>query len=116
MALSKALDNSGDSDTICLARAAQIVCHDLFDLLFTFEGSFELNCQEKSVPTTLITLINMLLEGPNIVKQTDRPVRSEAFTVAQLIRHNSVKHRLNCHPLLHVMVTTRTCHCHFMLE
>ena len=35
----------------------------------------------------------MLLEGPNIVKQTDRPVRFEALTIAQLIRHNSVKHR-----------------------
>ncbi len=34
----------------------------------------------------------MLLEGTNIVKQTDRPVRSEALTIAQLIRHNSVKH------------------------
>ena len=82
---------SDDSDAICLARAAQIVRRDMFNqLLFTFEGSFESNCQEKSVSTTLITLINMLLEGPNIA---DRPVRSEALTIAQLIRHNSVKHQ-----------------------
>ena len=88
--LSNAHEKSDDSDAICLARAGQIVRRDIFAQLFTFEGS---NCQEKSVSTTLITLINMLLEGPNIAKQADRPVQSEALTIAQLIRHNSVKHQ-----------------------
>ena len=112
--LSTTFDKSNDSDAICLARAAQIVRRDMFDKLFSFEGSFELNCQEKSVPTTLITLTRLLLEGPNIARQTDSPVRSEVLQLLSLldITSSSINHA-NHHLLQYVMVKTRKHLCHF---
>ena len=40
-----------ENDAVCLARAANIVRRDLSECSFTFEGSFEPHCQQKSVPT-----------------------------------------------------------------
>ena len=111
--LSTTFDKSNDSDAIYLARAAQIVRRDMFDKLFSFEGSFELNCHKKSVPSTLITLTRLLLEGPNIARQTDSPVHSEALTIAQLIRHNSIKHQRRKSPsttIRHGQTRKHLCH------
>ena len=55
-----------ESDAVCLVRAANILRRNLAEHLFTFEGSFEPYCQQMFVPTSLLTLISMLLVGPNI--------------------------------------------------
>ncbi|KAG1669279.1 hypothetical protein GQR58_017555 [Nymphon striatum] len=62
------LTTNNDSDAMCLARAAQIIririiCAlytDMFQELFSFEGSFSSKCQEKSLSLVLIAMIAQL--------------------------------------------------------
>ena len=77
-ALSKACEQDCDSDAVHLARAAQIVRRHMFDLN-TFTGSFEENCQEKSVPHLLLALVSMVLEGPSIKDQIRIAQRKQHF-------------------------------------
>ncbi|KAG1650871.1 hypothetical protein GQR58_027663 [Nymphon striatum] len=71
--LSDAFDTNNDRDAMCLARTAQIIRTDMFQELFSFNGSFSSKCQEKSLSLVLIAMVSMLLEGPNILKQTAHP-------------------------------------------
>ncbi|KAG1706988.1 cAMP-dependent protein kinase regulatory subunit [Nymphon striatum] len=54
--LSDAFDNKNDSDAMCLARTAQIIRTDMFQELFSFNGSFSSKCQEKSLSPVLIAM------------------------------------------------------------
>lgn len=90
-AMRKACEQDNDSDAIHLAKAAQIVRREMFAGQTSFTGSFNVKCQE-SVPETLIALIRMILEGPNIKDQGDMPAIQEALTISQLLVFNSVKH------------------------
>ena len=67
-ALGKACEQDSDSDAVHLACAAQIVRRNIFSSN-PFTGSFDENCQEKSVPHQLLALVSMELEGPNIKDQ-----------------------------------------------
>ena len=67
-ALDKACDQDSDSEAVYLARAAQIVRQHMFDPT-PFTGTFEENCQERSVPHLLLSLVSMALEGPSIKDQ-----------------------------------------------
>ncbi|KAG1679887.1 hypothetical protein GQR58_012820 [Nymphon striatum] len=67
------LTTNNDSDAMCLARTAQIIRTDMFQELFSFKGSFSSKCQEKSLSLVLIAMVSMLLEGPNVLKQTAHP-------------------------------------------
>ncbi len=64
--LHKACDSDYDDDTICLARAAKIVRKDMLKLQSTFTGNFTKDCQMKSVPSSLLTLVSMIHKGPSI--------------------------------------------------
>ena len=60
------VDDDGDDDALSLARAANIVRRDMLKMNNQFNGSFESNCQENSVPASLLALVAMVLNGPNI--------------------------------------------------
>lgn len=90
LALGKACKYDSDSDAILLARAAQVVCRHMFNSK-PFTGSFEEHCQLKSVPHSLLALISMVLEGPNIKDQSECSTQA-ALSIAQLLKYNSVKH------------------------
>ncbi len=62
-ALRKACDSDYDDDAICLARAAKIVRRDMLKLQSTFTGTFDKDCQVKSVPHSLLTLVSMIHQG-----------------------------------------------------
>ena len=49
-----------------------------------FTGNISSDCQQQSVPTELITLVNMLLEGSNVTHFTNQNV----LTCAQLLLYN----------------------------
>ncbi|MES9880446.1 MAG: hypothetical protein ABW185_06135, partial [Sedimenticola sp.] len=92
-ALRKACDH--DSEALHLARAAQIVRQEMFHHTFSFNGSFEKGCQEDAIPSSLLALVNMIQEGPNIKHQTQlgtSPSKSAALSISQLLMFNSVKH------------------------
>ena len=90
-ALGKACKQDSDSDAVHLARAAQIVRRHMFDPK-PFTGSFEENCQEKSVPHLLLALVSMVLEGPSIKDQIRECSTPAALSIAQILKYNSVKH------------------------
>ena len=57
-------------DAAILAKAAKLVRKDMFSHKgFTFSGAFPLACQENSVPTSLKSLISMILSGLNLKDQ-----------------------------------------------
>ena len=49
-----------------------------------FTGNISSDCQQQSVPTKLITLVNMFLEGSNVTHFTNQNV----LTCAQLLLYN----------------------------
>ncbi len=77
-----------DDDAMHLARAARVVRKEMFDQKFTFSGSL---CEHDSVPHSLLALVNMVLEGPN-VKHQHRANTKAAISISQLLIFNSVKH------------------------
>ena len=94
-ALQFAVENSDDSNAVHLAKAAQIVRKDMLEKKQSFDGTFTSSCQKDSVPTSLLALVTMMLEGPNIQDQTDlETIESDtALTISQLLLFNTVKHR-----------------------
>ena len=91
--IKRACDQNLESDAIVLAKAAEIVRRDMFDMKYNFSGTFQEKCQEDSVPEKLKALVDMILEGPNIKNQTENDDKSAGLTISQLIMFNSVKHK-----------------------
>ena len=68
--LSKARGHDADNDAVHLARAANIVRRDMVKMKNQFSGSLGTKCQEDSVPVSLLALVAMVLNGPNIKSQS----------------------------------------------
>ena len=65
-------------------RVAQVIRKELFDLkIKRFDGFFSRECQRDSVPSSLLALINMIQNGPNIKHQTQ--LASNASTTSALL-------------------------------
>ena len=91
-ALCKLCKDDFDDEAICCARAAKrLVQKDMFQLQATFTGSFDEACQVNLVPQSLLTIIVMILDGPNIQSQSQSSSRTHQapISVAQLLQYNS---------------------------
>ncbi|KAG0723662.1 hypothetical protein GWK47_042257 [Chionoecetes opilio] len=64
----------------------------MFQTAATFTGSFDEDCQVKSVPQSLLTLVAMILDGPNIKSQSGDGVTQATLSTAQLLQYNSSIH------------------------
>ena len=67
----------------------------MFEKQFSFDGSFQSDCQKDAVPPSLLALVNMILGGSNIKHQTERTettTTSAALPISQLLIFNTVKH------------------------
>ena len=85
----KVCEHDADSDAIHLAKAAKIVRRDLFNKS-TFTGTYSNQCQELSVPNSLVALVSMILYGPNIKTQSSHLTKPQAvLTISQLLKFNS---------------------------
>ena len=62
----------------------------MFSKKMEFSGSFSTSCQEQSVPNSLLALVTMVLNGPNI-KSRSSNVSQAALPLSQLLLYNSVK-------------------------
>lgn len=84
-----------DSDALCLLRAAEIVRREIFEMDQNFNGTFADDCQEKSVPASLLALMRMVIDGPSLKprESQDRPTSTASLTLAQLVAFNAVKKR-----------------------
>jgi len=90
-ALAKACELDTDNDAVHLARAAQIVTRHIIRDDKVFNG-FPPECQQNSVPSALLALINMILEGPSIKHQSESTPPA-ALSISQLLKFNSLKHQ-----------------------
>ncbi len=78
-------------DAEILARAATIVRKDIFSHnCFNFSGCFPLDCQSKCLPSSLKSLVSMLLNGLDI-KDQDKSESQACLTVCQTIVFNTKK-------------------------
>lgn len=88
--LQRANKEDCDDEAIHLAKAAAIIRKDMLATKYTFTGSFESNCLENSVPTSLLSLVNMVLNGPNIEAQACSSTTGQsALTISQLLQYNT---------------------------
>lgn len=79
-----------------ISKPANIIGRDLLNMENSqFQGKFEINCQEASVPQSLrSSLIEMIMGGTSIKAQSSNIVENQApLSVSQLIRFNSVVRR-----------------------
>ncbi len=76
-----------------LARAAQVVRRDIFDRKFAFDGSFKQTSEYDAVPPSLMSLVNMILDGPSIKHQSqvDTASTRAALSISQLLIFNTIK-------------------------
>ena len=89
-----ACEQDADSDGIHLARAANIVRRDMLKMTTAFSGSFDTLCQEESVPSAIIALVSMILNGPTIHEQSSHSTTAApTLTISQLLRFNSCARR-----------------------
>ena len=81
-------NKNDDDEAIILAQVAKIVRRDMLKMERTsFNGNFTIDCQEKALPRSLISLIEMILGGPNIINQSSNIIENQAaLTIGQLIR------------------------------
>ena len=62
-------------DAVILVKAAVIVWDDIFDHhCINFTGAFLPNCQEDSLPSSLKSLVSLILNGPNLKNMKHRLV------------------------------------------
>ena len=61
--LSESLEREQDSKIMSLARAAEIVKDDMFNISDLLNGTFSQACQQRSVSPSLLTLVKMILVG-----------------------------------------------------
>lgn len=92
-AIHKFCDEDYDSEAICLAKAAKIVRRDMLELRAMFTGSFDQDCQQKSVPSSLLALVDMIHNGPNIVDHTSPNMSQATLSIAQLLQYNTFARR-----------------------
>ena len=86
-AIRKAIDDA-DDDGMHLVKAAAIERRHLFDMSYKFEGTFEEGCQESAVPDSLVALVNVILDGTNIVGDPELTTTQSALSIAQFMQFN----------------------------
>lgn len=96
-AIRRACDQDSDYDALHLSKAAKLIRDDIFKLQQSFRGTFPPRCQDDSIPASLMTIVNLILEGPSIKKESakDKVVKRACLTISQLVAFNSVKRRSN---------------------
>jgi hypothetical protein len=69
-------------------HTTRIIRNEIFNSKYKFDGSFDHDIVKGSVPKILLTLVNMLLEGPGNLDSQDNKA---AESISQLIVFNAVK-------------------------
>jgi hypothetical protein len=88
----KASQTDCQQNALCSSHAAQIVRQEIFQSKLLSNETFPVDCQEQSVPKTLLALESMILEGPSISVQSSNQQVPGANQISQLIVYNSVNH------------------------
>ena len=87
-AIKRACQMDCDDDGHHLAKAASIVRRDMLESRESkFNGMFQDNDQHNSVPSSLLALVGMILDGPSIKTRTHKTSQS-TLSIAQLMQFN----------------------------
>ena len=96
-ALTKACELDSDNHAVGnLARAAQTVRSHVFEEGEPFNG-FPEGCQDDPVPSLLLALVRMVLDGPSIKDQM-ADTTPATLAIAQMLKFNCIKHN-RAHPI-----------------
>lgn len=83
-----------DEKNVMMVKLAKTIREDIFSKTNTFNGTFDHESQVNSVPQSLLTLINMIINGSNITEQTHiKSLSQPVLSIAQLVMFNAVKIR-----------------------
>ena len=86
------LSFDNEDDGKYMVNVAKRVRRDLFKEKKPFDGRFDKESQQKSVPNSLLMLLQMILEGTNIIaSNNDNKTRDIALQIAQLVKFNAIK-------------------------
>lgn len=96
VALRSSFQNNLDDEAVILSKATKIVRWDMHQMRAKFTGSFEQDCQKTSLPTSLPSLVGMVLDGPDIKSQSEG-VPQAVLSIAQLVQFNSCIQRRDGH-------------------
>jgi hypothetical protein len=77
-----------DADAVHLMHAAKLVRNEIFSFSSKFTGS--LSNHKTSVPSSLVSFISMILEGPGYENYCDSEA---ALSISQLLMFNAIKRR-----------------------
>ena len=58
-----------------MVQAAKLICQDLFKIENGFKFNFDKDSQKNSVPSSLIILLQMILEGTDVLLLDDNKIR-----------------------------------------
>ena len=81
---------SGESEGSTIFKAAKIIRKYIFETDEVFDGDFSEERQLKAVPSHLILLLGLILEGSEDLNISDTTA-SVALKLCQLVRFNAVK-------------------------
>ena len=90
----RAYSQNGESEGLCLARAATIIRKQLFVYQPDPEGALGPLHEQMAVPASLFSSIRIILEGCSIVNGGDARNNGAATAIAQLLYFNSVKRKV----------------------
>ena len=82
-----------DDDAMHLACTVQILRKEMFERNL-FDGSFKPSCEQDVIPPSLMPLVRMILDGPNIKHHSEVAATTTraALSISQLLMFNSVKY------------------------
>jgi len=76
-----------ENEAFMMTKLVKILREDMLNCNFEFQGNFEKNSQQSSVPTALKALVALLLDGTNVLQENDE-VSQACLTITQLIMFN----------------------------
>ena len=83
-----------DDLSLMMVTTANNIRRKVFSNVNSFSGSFDQDSQVCSVPQSLLSLVNMIINGSNIKDQKhNKNISQPVLTIAQLISFNCVKKR-----------------------
>ena len=85
---------NGDDDAIVLLRAANILRRDMLTVNSSFTGTFNDNCQDDSVPQSLISMVCMILSGTGSKAAKSNQT---VLSLSQLLQFNCIKKQSSTH-------------------
>ena len=80
-------------NTIYIYRIAQTIRKEMFNSRGVFDGDVSIKRQKESVPSLLIQLLSVILEGEKADIDSSPGLEKIVTNVAQIIRYHAVKER-----------------------